>query len=462
MLLAGFLTLLAVAGFAVHWFLVTRVQGVLTAESLFGISQIIMLTGTWLLDFGRFGMTPDQVAPYISAMAACYAAYFLAAIYFALLNPPRPRQPITVVDRDAPIAGGTLILLVVSVAIAISYFVMIGPGALVQGLRAGLGQIELETSISQVRLNAYAGDTYRAPGFFNQFRYYLAPALLLIASDRLLRARVSMAIPFAVGSLLLGAYFLLGTGQRGGFVAFVLTAITYFSLMGGKGLHGRIWGLLVAALVFFGLASTAIGRTEAASNPLASTLGEVFQRFFSDNQASGLLGYIYVQLVPQPLLAEWYVEFLGLLPGRAPGNYRPLAGAVAEFNRNSGTMPLSNTGSAVVALGLVGALVFFFVWGVVLAKVSRAGLGSPERNRIELMGIAGTFTACGVWIAGGPTSVILYGLITYSAMWFFGRHARLRAAAEAAEPTAEPDRVLGSPTRTHAKRGPAQLPQPWR
>ncbi len=413
------LTALAVLLFLVHASVVTRRQGLFTAESLFAVAQMVVLLGTWIQ------YEPDLDA-YVSMCAASASIFLGVALVAALVHPPRGREPIALLDRDLPPRSSTWLLLGVSGLVVAAYLGTMGESAFLVGL-GGLLTGDTSSDIAGVRLSAYAGDEYRAPGFANLFKNTIFPATVMAVTPFLYRRGGLPGRAMAALLFVAAAAGLLATGQRSAFVYFLLTVVGYFALLRGRAITRASLLWLGMGVVIFGLVSAALRRTAETRSFGLSAIVEVWERVVLEAPGSGIVAYRLARDANLPLMLDWSNSLAGLLPGRQSGV--TLAGLAAESLGWRGTVPPTLAGSAWANLTALGAVLFFMILGAALPMLSRAGTARPGRTRLELLGISGTFVAWGTWVAGGPETPLLFGGIASGFLWVFGGIQRRRLSS---------------------------------
>jgi oligosaccharide repeat unit polymerase len=277
----------------------------------------------------------------------------------------------------------------------------------------GGGQLN---DVRTLRLNAYAGGQYFAPGYVNQFKNVLFPLLLsyLFARYILLRRRTDLFIVITLVPLCL--VFLLGTGQRGAMILACITAVLFFMAClperSRRIIVATIAIVLCAALL---LSTLILGRAvnHVESREDVGALGmEVVDRFSSGNQVAAIDGFRYIY--EQPLhygLGEWVYAFTGIIPG-----HERHVGLASELFRQAygstqGTAPASIWGGAWYEFGLGGVLGLAFILGVLYHGVY-ASLCRGEKTLGRLLTYAALTQILGMWAAGGPEFVFYGGLIT--------------------------------------------------
>jgi oligosaccharide repeat unit polymerase len=404
------------------WYLlrITRGRWTLNPGPLFVLQQLAFFLG--MLPLLDTAIEADNVHLYMCFGALCM---FIAGNVFCQIALPNARAsggfwaaPICRVEtmRGFNVLIGSIIS--VSVVVCFAYYRAVGYNLFLKGLLSiitGRGQLN---DVGTLRIHAYSGDEYFAPGYVNQFKNVLLPLLLsyLFARYILLRRRTDLFIVIALFPLCL--VFLLGTGQRGAMFLACVTAVLFFMACLPKKkkriVIATISVLLGASLL---LSTFILGRTVSrvqSSEDVAALGREVVGRFSSDNQTSAVKGFRFVY--EQPLhygLSEWVYAFEGLIPGHERGERVGLANEMFRqtYGSTRGTSPPSIWGEAWYEFGIGGVLGLAFVLGVLYHAVY-ASLCRGEKTLGRLLTYAGLTQILGMWAVGGPEFLFIGGLIT--------------------------------------------------
>ena len=251
--------------------------------------------------------------------------------------------------------------LVLSALVTIVYYRAVGYNTFLLGLQNTFaGESADYTSL---RLESYAPDRYLFPGYVNQFKNVVFPALSVVTTAYLFNSRIRGRFTIAATLWTLVAFAVLGTGQRGAFVQLVLILLTYLALVN----RTRFWrnagivALAAAPLVLF--ATFLLGRStvslEGTSGGLFGRLkiliSELAGRIFVDQQQSGYQAFQYVYKLPAQGGENGFRVCLGFSPGiravRWPGSYssRSLEASGARRRSRCGapsTITLAGLGSS--------------------------------------------------------------------------------------------------------------------
>ena len=203
--------------------------------------------------------------------------------------------------------------------------------------------------ITTARVNAYSGETYFAPGYFNQFKNVLLPVaitILLFNKTKNKRILYYLFIPIAF-------FGLIGTGQRA-FLVFTFFSIllTIFYLNKFKIKTIIIPSIIV--LLIFGASSFFLGRTDEFT--LNSTVENLLTRVFFQEQHEALITFRYLYDIPITYGYDWYRAIIGILPGIKGSEIQHIVFGLIHGNPR-GTAALSLIGSIYHNFGSIGVII---------------------------------------------------------------------------------------------------------
>lgn len=423
---------IVVAAFGFYFAGVIRRVGLVTADSLFVYIQLLMALGTFAL--------VDPASPvdmrYVDVLVYTFVAYLAVGAVVHLSKPIRVAQPGTVATyRPGP---GTAFVLLLSIGITLAYYQAVGYSALVQGLKSSLSGGET-IDVTELRLDSYSGAKYLYPGYVNQFKNVILPALAVVVMTYWVRSGKRHRL-LSLGLVGLSAFALLGTGQRGAFVFAVAAVITYLYLLDRRRFRRRAVAVVLAFFIpVIGFATAVQGRgVEHVTNggpvqTLETGLTQFQSRVLRANQESALGGWRYIAEQPVQDGAEWAQAFAGVLPGNR-GSDLPNRIHEALYGSYRGTAPPSIWGSIYHNFGWPGVLVAPALLALLIGKLTRAGMRAKPRNTLEVMGIAGAFTIVGFWASDTPLYLLNFGLGAYLLLWWVGSLASLVHGARDLEP----------------------------
>lgn len=304
--------------------------------------------------------------------------------------------------------------MVVSISICVIYYYKIGYILFWDGIKALFVGESLE-NVASLRLYAYAGDVYFAPGYVNQFKNCILPVLSYYFVIKSIMRKDNSKIFMSLFVIPVVIIFLLGTGQRS---PFVLCAVSFciFVLAVFPAHRIQIVSVfLIFLLVLFVVSSAIIGR---GSQSLSSTsdlfylIAEIFNRLFNDNQISAVAGFRIIYRTPTVWGAEWLESIKQMIPGFKNPNYIALESIIFSYFYGStrGTAPLSLVGSSWYNFHIFGITVFPFVLGFLYQSIYYRIISSPK-DLFMLSTFSSLTAILGLWGAGGPNTLLNKGLV---------------------------------------------------
>ena len=314
------------------------------------------------------------------------------------------------VETDSP---GTLLLIsiifLVSVAVTAIYYRAVGYNFV--GLL--IGGTEIEDYVT-MRLEAYAGDRYLGAGYVNQFKNVLLPVCVISMGVNAYvfgRKRLA-AIIFLAGTPLL-LYAVAGTGQRT-FVAYAAVAALF-----GVVLVTKVRLVSVYTISAFGLVLSAFIVSTVAylwdekqqGSVLWFALERIFERFVTDNQLSGVVGFRYIYNLDTVWFYEWYEDLRGILPGVDGSRLANIIHGVMYGGSERGTSPLTLPGSAYHNGGLFAVFSFHFISGVIYAYLYVRFL-SGNRKISRSIGYGALFFYLSINVIGSLSTALDNGVVT--------------------------------------------------
>ncbi len=313
----------------------------------------------------------------------------------------QPTHPMSALSRSR-----LRVLLLVSGAVSVVYFFLIGYNVFLVGISDAI--TGNESDFTTLRLQSYAGDRYFAPGYVNQFKNAIFPlSVALLWHDRR-TAKQGQGWRWILP--IVAMIFLVGAGQRGAFVLSILMVLLF-----AQGYYRRkrtVRQVIVPvslAFTVFSLLSFLQGRFAEGTSVLGSAFGSAWDRAFHSNQSSSVAGFRIVSELPIVNGREWLDAGLGLLPGHSGSD---LSSIVYQelFGGTRGTSPVSVWGSFWHNGGWYGVIVGAVLLGWVHGAVYRRLL-SGQREPVRLMAYAATVVLLSTWVAGSFTYVLNNGLL---------------------------------------------------
>jgi oligosaccharide repeat unit polymerase len=429
----AFTTLLSVAYFAITALGLTAFWRYRRASPIFWHQAALAL-----MAFGTFSsvnqhLPSDRV--YVTLIIVAHVTFLAVAVTVAGATKLSRafhefvRKPQTPPSDDAVLL--CVLLLLISAAVTIAYYYALGYNVLVQILEGNVSY----SNYSDLRLDAYSGDEYFAPGYVNQFKNVLLPLTALILGLRLFEKRqyglLRIYIPVAVPLLLIA---LAGTGQRA-FIIYTIaaSAFGYFLHLTGFGRSVKwryiVLGGLILVPVFLGM--TAIYLDTAS---LSEMVGTAISRFTSVQQEGGLFGFQYIYQLPITWFHEWWLNLVGILPGVAGSTIDHDIHA-ALYGSERGTVPLTTVGSAYYNAGLLGVIILFSVLGVFYTLIYVRYLRGP-RTYTRSYAYGFIFFYLSIYVADSPTILLDNGVLTCVIfLWLLRRAEELSRVRRAQKAT---------------------------
>jgi len=418
-----------------------RRYGHLSAISLFVYSQAIMAVGTLPL------LTPDENADelHLSLIISTFAIVIITATICAAAFPPRSiRSYSPRVDYEFPRVP-TWVWISLSLAITGLYYFNVGYIALFDSFQSVFSGTKED--LAGLRLASYSGAKYLFPGYVNQFKNSLLPALALVVLLAAFhkRQRSRYVLLFILAPLVLVA--LLGTGQRGAFVLAGVIFVIFASLVSPRRSKRYVFIAIIVVLPFFLLSTLAGGRagdqiaaTANTEDAIGILLSQFSSRIFGSNQLSSVVGFRYIHEHPISFGSEWAQALTGILPGQRGSD---ISNRIFEqlYGSTRGTAPLSLWGSVYYNFGFVGTLFFAALITIALCVISRQITRKDSVNLIQAAGMAGVSVTLGMWIADGPTTLLNTGIGVYILLWLWGnRRARRVSEIDVGDTPLAPDK----------------------
>lgn len=457
-----------------HHFAVTRRKGLWNADGLFVISQWIMAVGTLLL-LNEQDIRSDAYAVMISLpmVIYCFASWCVNCLAgTADSHAGGSRVDCKVPPMSArPPGMGMKLMIVLSISIAIWYYVNVGYNVFILGIEGMFTGTTYD--VRTLRLDSYAGSRYLFPGYVNQFKNVILPSLSVVAIHYAFSERKGYRWILTALLAPMSLVGILGTGQRGAFIQFIVALLVFTYYANPRKFRRRALIAVVAMAPVLALATLILGRSSAALAPgsgivnQASVLwNELARRIFVDNQQTGIAGFEYTRTAPIQWGTEWGGSLLDLLPG-VTNPTQTLSSQVFRYlyGDSRGTAPPSMWGSVYYNFGWLGIVVGPMLLAVLYRKLTLFGLNRGSLDSLEAMGMAGVFAILGTWIAGGPDYLFNAGAATYAVLWWAGRNIpRRRTTTEPMVPpipAVRPGRVRGeAPSWSKSASRPLMVEEP--
>ncbi len=259
------------------------------------------------------------------------------------------------------------LILGVSILICGLYFVRGGGNVFLASIRSMITGSSYSTKYGRMRLLHTSGT-----GYVYQLRIAIIPTLTLYYI--FIRKNHVYSYILAV----LAIIFMLGTGQRGGFVSFMCVcalAVYYWQVAKeeqtfeeSRRNSARTYIMIVAvAFSLFALTTIMNGRVSSGG----SVFEAILKRIFSDNQSTAVQAFRYIDSLPCVYGYDWFMMLRKLLPG-AP-RYQSIAVTVFSIMKGStaGTAPPCIWTSAYYNFGVFGVVLLSSILGVATVKLHR-------------------------------------------------------------------------------------------
>ncbi len=395
-----------------HW--------LLNPAPLWVLAQLTFFLGT--VPLMNWDIEADRA--YIVSMIVGLGFFIVGALAICLNSDSKEAtiwlsSPIRHIESSVTFDRKLWAIVTVSVGVSLMYFAAVGYNLFLDGILAlARGTGSLGDDVAGLRLEAYAGSQYFAPGYVNQFKNVLLPlAIGFLCARNYLSSRNRRTNTMLLGLLvLLSVILLLGTGQRGPFVlAAAVTAAFFAAVLPARRARRILVVLLMSGVGLFSITSLILGRTTsqiAGMADISAVATELLARVSGVNQETGLIGFRYVYGLSVQNGADWVQSLISLVPG-----HQPQIGLAQEvyfvmFGTTRGTAPVSIWGSIWYNFGAIGIVVFPFLLGLLYQGVFQRLVRGPK-TLFRLLLYSAAYVYLGTWVAGGPVEYLAnVGLIT--------------------------------------------------
>ncbi|WP_417857439.1 O-antigen polymerase [Xanthomarina gelatinilytica] len=248
-------------------------------------------------------------------------------------------------------------LLIISSILTVFYFYLVGSNIFIMIMNDSS-----QADITTARVNSYSGETYFAPGYFNQFKNVLFPVSICILLFNNVKNKKIIKF-FFIPLAFLG---LAGTGQRAFLMYTFLGIVISFFYIGKLKFKSLI---IPSALMIlsFGVGSFYLGRTQDLS--FFATFDNLLTRIFYNEQSESLITFRYLYEIPISYGYDWYRGIIGILPGVKGSEIQHIVFGLIHGNPR-GTAALSFIGSIYHNFGFVGVVIVSFIFGFLVNKLT--------------------------------------------------------------------------------------------
>jgi oligosaccharide repeat unit polymerase len=202
--------------------------------------------------------------------------------------------------------------------------------------------------ITTARVNAYSGESYFAPGYFNQFKNVILPVTITALIFNKIKSKKILYYFF----IPIAFFGLVGTGQRA-FLIYTFLSILLTTFFLGKFKIKSIIIPSVIIIIIFGAGSFFLGRTDEFT--IATTLENLLTRVFYNEQYEALITFRYLYEIPITYGYDWFRGIIGIFPGIKGSEIQHIVFGLIHGNPR-GTAALSFIGSIYHNFGFIGVI----------------------------------------------------------------------------------------------------------
>ena len=216
--------------------------------------------------------------------------------------------------------------------------------------------------IATQRINAYSGERYFAPGYFNQFKNALLPVsitILLLNKSKNKKIIYYFFVPIAF-------FGLVGTGQRAFLLFSFLSIILTIFYLGKLKIKNIIIPSFIVLLIF-GAGSFFLGRTDEFT--LSSTIENLLNRVFYQEQYEALITFRYLYEIPVTYGYDWYRALIGIFPGITGSEIQHIVFGLIHGN-SRGMAAISFIGSIYHNFGFIGVIIISSLLAYILNLIT--------------------------------------------------------------------------------------------
>ena len=365
--------------------------------------QMIMMVG--ILSYADFSLETDRMLIIIYTIAQIM---FIIGTEFSrkifCIKPHKiqiePRELLTSIQKNR-----IWLMIIVSILACVYLFYKAGNNVFIMIIKSLLSGSTTNITDNRLYNNSVVG-----VGYIYQFRVIILPMLTayLVTAG----IGVQKKVAYAIFPLML--VFILGTGQRGGFVMFALIWITAMILISknyNTKLPKKIIVISFLFLAIFALLTVFNGRTEKTG----SISSAIAARILGDNQQCAVIGFRYIYTQPIQLGKDLLLSLSDILPGK--NEYLQLSYIIfgIMYGTTRGTAPPCIWGSVYYNWGIFGIIVFPLIMGIAYHYIYYRLYRRPL-TKLRIIIYSGMFITLGMWIADTPLVLFNQGFVTICCM----------------------------------------------
>lgn len=397
---------------AVSYIIYSAKKCFITPNLIFVAAQLAMFTG--IITYVNVDLEADRQLIYIYLITL--VCFIISSIFHYSRYGISRKKVCTSREEDLTQTQSAIIWIMVIISvIACSYFFSVAGGnVFLNSIQSFFGSGEYSTKYGRKNILGISG-----VGYIYQLRVVILPILTtyLISTGTMRPKKIAWIIfPFMI-------ILLLGTGQRGGFVMFMIIwviALLYINRYYQENNLKKIICLGVLFFLVFAFITVLNGRVQNDG----SVIGAMMNRILDDNQACAVYGFRYIVEQPTQWGKDWLAQMMDVLPGK--NEYQALSVrifAIMNGGSTAGTAPACIWGSAFYNWSWIGITVFPMLLAHFYAYMYNRFI-QKKSNRLRLFLYAGIFVVLGMWIADGPMVLFNQGFVTIVLMGWLIKFSR--------------------------------------
>lgn len=300
-----------------------------------------------------------------------------------------------------------VIVLIVSMLVC-TYFFTKTPNLFIVVIKNILAKTNV--NISDMRVDSY---TTIGIGYVYQFRVIILPfivAYLVSAEKSILKVLGIISLPIML-------IFILGTGQRGGFVIFAISWLIAMLNINNYNKNKKNLLYIITIAIFFVFLFVLLTIYNGRSADSGGTMNAILQRIFIDNQNASIVAFRYVKTLPTQYGQDWLNMLIDLLPGK--NSYLPLANrvnAIIYGGSTRGTAPPCIWTSTFYNWGYLGTIIFPIVLGYFYQNFTKKYYYSVK-TKVNIFLFTFMSITLGFWVVDSPIALFNDGFISLSILY---------------------------------------------